>query len=77
MSTSTISKDPPFSVGSRLVKFWKEAVASSLRHVFEEMRRLESPRGHCSFDRRGLVDSLSIPGMVQRYSMDHLIPSPT
>ncbi|KAF2873832.1 hypothetical protein BDV95DRAFT_354371 [Massariosphaeria phaeospora] len=51
--------------GPTLASIWlkigptaKEAVASKLRHVFEEIRRLESPGGYCSFGRRGLTDSL-------------------
>jgi aminoglycoside phosphotransferase (APT) family kinase protein len=46
------------SVWLKMGQTEKEAVASKLRHVFEEMRRLESPGGYCSFGRCGLTDSL-------------------
>jgi aminoglycoside phosphotransferase (APT) family kinase protein len=46
------------SVWLKIGQTEKEAVASQLRHAFEEMRKLESPRGYCSLGRRGLTDSL-------------------
>ncbi|KAF2793234.1 hypothetical protein K505DRAFT_277318 [Melanomma pulvis-pyrius CBS 109.77] len=46
------------SVWSKIGQMEKEAVVSKLRHILEEMRRLESPGGYCSFGRRGLADSL-------------------
>jgi len=46
------------SVWSKMGQAAKEAVSSNLRLVFEEMRRLKSPGGYCSFGRRGLLDGL-------------------
>jgi hypothetical protein len=46
------------SVWLKIGQTEKEAVASKLRRIFEEMHRLESPGGYCSFGRRGLTDSL-------------------
>lgn len=45
-------------VWSKLGQTEKETVASKLRHVVEEMPKLESPGGYCSFGRRGLMDGL-------------------
>jgi hypothetical protein len=36
----------------------KEAIASKLRLIFEQIRNVESPAGYCSLDCRGLTDGI-------------------
>lgn len=43
---------------SRMSSASKEAVASCLQTIFDEMRKLPSPGGYCSVGRQGLLDGL-------------------
>ncbi|KAF2495314.1 hypothetical protein BU16DRAFT_527182 [Lophium mytilinum] len=46
------------SIWSKMDPAAKEGVSSNLRLHFEEMRKLQSPGGYCSFGHRGLPDGL-------------------